>query len=126
MQRSEGRGGFLIQQKRRGPLMRVRHRPKIAANEPLQTATVDSWAHCSFVVLLGGAVYIGGVVYVVWHLDESYAAWDAGLLLVRYMETHETNGLALGPTLNNCSVTNQKCDCTQIRRTPTTLIACEA
>ncbi len=57
---AEGTGWFSNTHNKNGagPLMRVRHRPKIAANEPLQTATVDSWAHVLSVVLLGGAVYM--------------------------------------------------------------------
>ncbi len=40
-------------------------------------------------VLLSGAWFIGRGVYMWWHIPEAYAAWDAGLLLVRYMEKNQ-------------------------------------
>lgn len=32
--------------------------------------------------------FVGGTIYVWWHVPEAYAAWDTGTLLVRYMEKH--------------------------------------
>lgn len=40
----------------------------------------------ALVLLSFPAYYVGATVYVWWHIPEAYAAWDAGTLLVRYME----------------------------------------
>ena len=40
-------------------------------------------------VLLGVGFFVYRVAYMWWHVPEAYAAWDAGVLLVRFMETHE-------------------------------------
>lgn len=40
-------------------------------------------------ILIGIGFFACRFAYVWWHIPEAYAAWDAGVLLVRYMETHD-------------------------------------
>jgi hypothetical protein len=43
----------------------------------------------TLIVLSFATYYVGATIYVWWHIPEAYAAWDAGLLLVRHMEKHQ-------------------------------------
>jgi len=43
----------------------------------------------ALIVFSFGVYYVGATVYAWWHIQESYAAWDTGTLLVRYMEKHD-------------------------------------
>lgn len=45
----------------------------------------------TLVVLSTFTYYVGATIYVWWNIPEAYAAWDAGTLLVRYMEKHGGN-----------------------------------
>lgn len=40
----------------------------------------------ALIVLSFATYFVGGTIYVWWHIPEAYAAWDSGTLLVRYME----------------------------------------
>ena len=43
----------------------------------------------ALIVFSFATYFVGGTIYVWWHIPEAYAAWDTGTLLVRYMEKHD-------------------------------------
>ncbi|TWT66630.1 hypothetical protein [Allorhodopirellula solitaria] len=47
------------------------------------------WLIIGVIVLSISSWFVGRVAYVLWHIPEAYAAWDAGDMLLWYMRTHD-------------------------------------